>query len=616
MIKKLTAKTQELNPRLPQYSNSFSKCIVIKPDSPNLLLKKGTVYTIFEISGSSNFDTELITKVVNDVIYESYYESEIISPIQSMEKSIMETKDKILHLSNDTLTSDPQDINLNVLSAILWGNVLYIVKFGSAKSYLVKSNGIVSLEMVSEGNFSSSSKIVDEDEVLILCTDNFDKVFPAEKLLSSSISENDLDTNQSCLLMRLLIDTSFSKDEEIDFGLGEVASKSQAREKGQKIVGKIKNFFEKLLIVGKKIGSLALSLGLVIIRMFPKRKAALLKRKITQISSEGLGGREKSKTKGWVFLSLIAVLLAVSVFFTFRSVVFKDNKDEKGEEKTAEQLEKSENNTTESQMVNLEDRTKDEQYKIKRVSPEIFYDLKIAEENSNPSEIQIVGEKIVAVDRTSGRIFVSEISTPNFSMETNTFPGIKSLAQVNSLLSFNDKEGYKTYNLEDSQTKDSYKVEGINLSFPYADFIYSVSDDILTRSSEKDGELSSTVWGQNPDFNNAVSMSIAYSIYVLKSDGNLVNFSGGSRTDFSVTGLEKSFLEPTKVTADIDFDYIYVADKGNKSIVVLDNKGNLVRQYKNDKDGEWDDIRSISVTSDEKVIFVLNSSKIYKLNVE
>jgi len=156
MIKKLTAKTQELNPKLPQYSSSFSRCIIIKPETTELSLKKGTVYTLFEISGDSNFDTELICKVINDVIHNSYYQSENISPIQSMEKSIVEMKEKVLQLSNDTLTSDPQNIKLNILSAVLWGNVLYVVQFGSAKSFLMKGGSINPLEMLSEGNFSTS----------------------------------------------------------------------------------------------------------------------------------------------------------------------------------------------------------------------------------------------------------------------------------------------------------------------------------------------------------------------------------------------------------------------------------------------------------------------------
>ena len=596
MIKKLTAKTQELNPKLPQYSSSFSRCVVIKPETTELLLKKGTVYTLFEISGDSNFDTELICKVINDVIHDSYYQSEGISPIQSMEKSVVEMKEKVLQLSNDTLTSDPQGIKLNILSVVLWGNVLYVVQFGSAKSFLMKDGSINPLEMISEGNFSTASKVVDEDEVLILCTESFEKTFPPEKLLSSSISENDLDSNQACLLMRLLVDTSFSKDEEIDFGLGNMASKSETRERTERVVEKLNSAKRKVVQIIKRISA-----------SIPKRKVTLLKRKVTQISGGG-----KGKTKGWLFLTIIAVLLAVSVFFTFKSAVFKNDK---GKEETTEQV-VEEKKVEDTKDTNIEDKSKDEQYKIKRVSPEVFYDLKITDESSDPSEIQVVGEKIVVVDRAPGRIYVSNISTPNFSMETNTFPGIRSLAQTDDLLSFNDNEGYKTYNVEISQVKSSYKVEGLNLTFPYAGFIYSLSDDILTKSTEKDGALEGVVWAQNPDFNNARSMAIAYSIYILKEDGNLVNYAGGAKTDFSITGLEKPLTEPTKVIADVNLKNIYIADKGNKSIVVLDEGGALLRQYKNDDANGWADIRGLAVSSDEKVIFVLDSSKIYKINAE
>ncbi len=111
-------------------------------------------------------------------------------------------------------------------------------------------------------------------------------------------------------------------------------------------------------------------------------------------------------------------------------------------------------------------------------------------------------------------------------------------------------------------------------------------------------------------------MSIAFSIYILKENGELVNYSGGTKATFSVSGLEKPFVEPSKVVANTDFKYIYVADKGNKSVVVLDDKGAVVKQYKYDNSDVWSDVRSIAISSDEKTLFVLNSSKIYKVGLE
>jgi len=600
MTKKLTAKTQELNPKLPQYSSSFSKCVTIKPENQETLLKKGTLYVMFDISGDSNFDTELVCKVIYDVLHDSYFNSESISPVQSMEKSIIETKEKILQLSSDTLTANPQSIVLNMSCAVLWGNVLYIVRFGSEKCYAIKDGAIIPLEMTSEGNFSTFSKIVNEDEILIFCTNQFEKTVPPEKLLTSSLLESDLEPDQTCLLMRLVIDTSFSQNEVVDFGLGEAVVKNQTRIRTEKILDVLKGLFEKTLNgIKRLLGSLKFIAGRLIKRI-PRRRATLFTRNITQLT-KGDG----NKTKGWIFLSAVTILLAVSVFFAVKSLVFKSH--------NKKETNITQNNIVVSPTQPQEDRSKDAQYKVIRVNPEVFYDIRITDSQAEPTDIQIVGDKIVATDKTTGKLYISDVSSPSFKIGAATFPGIKSLANSNGLLSFNDSSGYKTFDLKTLAVGKSYTIEGLNLSYPYAGFIYTISGDTLTKETEKADTLEGVVWAKNPDFVNARSMAIAYSIYILKSDGELVSYSGGNKDAFAVSGLEKSFNDTTKVVADIDLKYIYVSDRGNKSVVVFDDKGNLIKQYKTEISGTWNDIRGISVSSDEKALFVLNSGSVYKV---
>ncbi|MBU2577827.1 hypothetical protein KKA69_03260, partial [Patescibacteria group bacterium] len=308
--------------------------------------------------------------MIYDVLHDSYFNSESISPIQSMERSILETKEKLLQLSADTLSSNPQSVVLNIMSSVLWGNVLYIVKFGSAKCYTLKSGGVIPMEMLSEGNFSTSSKVVDEDEVLIFCTDPFEESVPPEKLLSSSLSESDLSPNQSCLLMRLLIDTSFSQDEVIDFGLGEAVSQNKMRVRSEKIVSVLKDFSQKIAGFGSKL-SLALKLSVLrLVKKLPRRKATIITNKISKIS-KGNGG----KFKGLIFLGGVAVLLAISVFFTIRSSVFKNNKNPIDNTSGTSPNNQSMVSPTQPQ----EDKSKDEQFKVSRIDPEVFYDIKIAE---------------------------------------------------------------------------------------------------------------------------------------------------------------------------------------------------------------------------------------------
>lgn len=608
MTEKLVAKTQELNPRLSQFHSSFSKCISISPETKELLSKKGTIYAVFEISGPSNFDTSLVAKVIDDVLHDSYYQSDNISPTQSMEKAITEMRDKILQLSNDTLVSDPGNILMNFISAIVWGNVVYIIKFGEIESYLMKEGEIKQPEMISEGNFSSYSELLDEDDVFIFCTKPFSAEFPVDRLLSSSISESNLKPDQTCLLMRITKDISSKQEEDIDLGLGSAVAKSQNRERLDKVSDVLKSFYSAILVVLKNvlkfIGPILNYLKKLLGKIIPKRKAVLFTRKITNIAERG-----NKKTRGWLFLVAIAILFSFSVFFTFRSRIFKEEKEE--EEPLVE-------NTISGaeQDIPQEDISRDLELKIERVSPEVFYDLKIADTEADPTELQVVEDRLAAVDRTTGKIYHSEVSTPNFITEENTYVGIKSLGQTEELLSFNDNEGYKTYDLENSELIDSYEIESLNLTHPYSGYIYSISNDILTRSIEEEGELEGTLWGQNPDFKDARSMAIAFSIYLLTKDGELVEYSGGSKTDFEVSGLEDKFSDPVKVIADLDFTNIYIADSGNKSIVILDEDGNLVKQYKNDDPALWQDIRGMAVSEDENSIFVLDSSKIYKINNE
>jgi hypothetical protein len=608
MTEKLVAKIQELNPRLSQFHNSFSKCISISPETNDLMAKKGVVYAVFEISGPSNFDTSLVAKVVDDVLHDSYYQSDNISPTQSMEKAITEMRDKILQLSNDTLVSNPGDISMNFVSAIVWGNVIYIIKFGEIESYIMKSGEIKQPDMISEGSFSSYSELLDEDDVFIFCTKPFSAEFPVEKLLSSSISEGDLKPSQTCLLMRITKDTSSSKEDEVELGLGNAITKSQNRERLDKVTGVTKSIYLGVLVVLKNILKFIRPgldyLNKLLGKIIPKRKAVLFTRKITNIAETG-----NKKTKGWLFLTIIAILFSVSVFFTFRSRIFKEEEQE-------EQPEVENTISGTEQDIPQEDRSRDAELKIERVSPEVFYDLRIADSEANPTELQIVGDRLVAIDRTTGRIYHSEISTPNFITEENTYVGIKSLGQSDDLLTFNDNDGYKTYDLENSELIDGFAIESLNLTHPYSGYVYSISNDILTRSEEENGELEGTLWGQNPDFKDAKSFAIAFSIFVLTKDGELVEYSGGSKTDFSVSGLDGGFNDPVKVIANLDFTNIYVADSGNKSIIVLDEDGNLVKQYRNEEASLWQDMRGIAVSEDESIVFVLDSSKIYKIITE
>jgi hypothetical protein len=182
------------------------------------LLKKGSLYVVFDISGNTRFEVSLITKVVHDMLHDAYYQSESISPIQSLEKAITEVRDKVTQLANESIIIERQDIDFNIVAGALWGNVMYVVQYGKSKSYLMRTGDIRPISTTSEGNFSAASGVVKDDDVIIFATNDFAKDFPPDRLLTVSIPESQLNQNQACLLMKFIIDTSFTQNEIVDFG--------------------------------------------------------------------------------------------------------------------------------------------------------------------------------------------------------------------------------------------------------------------------------------------------------------------------------------------------------------------------------------------------------------
>jgi len=79
----------------------------IEPETQEILLKKGTIYAVFEIIGDSNFNTEFVDKVISDTLRDSYYQSENISPVQSMEKQSRKSKKEYFNFQAMLLSPAP-----------------------------------------------------------------------------------------------------------------------------------------------------------------------------------------------------------------------------------------------------------------------------------------------------------------------------------------------------------------------------------------------------------------------------------------------------------------------------------------------------------------------------
>ncbi|MFC1722019.1 hypothetical protein ACFL0C_00035 [Patescibacteria group bacterium] len=689
MNKKLIAKIQKLVPTTEDSEVEFSTCIAIEPPERELVLKKGSIYTVFNIKSNDSLNTSLISKLVNDVLYDAYYQSENISPIQSLEKAIVNINDKLTNLAAQEqlnergISKKEKNVEFNIVAGVLWGNVLYIVQYGEGKSFLMRESDITEVSATSEGNFSVASGVVNDDDVVILSTKNFADKFPPKKLLSAAISSNDLKADQSCLILKFMIDSNFSESEAIDFGIeknkktpkiADLLSgiKKKASKKGKKeqtiqtLAGTISDKPEKPTVAKKekveevKVG--APDMNTLVIEptkdvtneKTPKEDKKILAKndepKKTELAETKnkepstlpempikavptaikqnkpnikLKSAKNFKTKINVKTMSIFVLLLLIVSLGATAII-RSNKGSKEEPQPEnkesltlpKEPDEEEGIVEEPQGPTPEEiAAEDATNKVERVTSQPFYDIKLADENAEPQNITLFTNSVVVTDTKTGKIFVSQIDTPKFSAEETAFSNISSTVNFEGSLGFVDEEGYKIYDLVNQTIKSSY-TGTFGLSAPYLGNIYSIEGTEIVKYVLSGGEAQSSTWGESADFENAKAIDIAYNIYVITNDDSLVVYSQGVESNFTVSDLEVPFKGATDVVTDVNFNNIYIADSGNKRVVVLDNEGNFIKQYKADKEEIWENIKAISVNSSETKMFMLAGSRVYEIDLE
>ncbi len=640
MNKKLAAKIQKLTPMLGETETAFSTCIAIEPTEKDLVLKKGSVYSAFNIFSPVPLNVPLISKVINDVLYDSYYHSENISPIQSLEKAVVNINEKISSLAAQKQAGQPAPdskkgkVEFNMVSSVLWGNVLYMVQYGKGKSYLMREGDVKEVSSTSEGNFAVASGVVRDGDVIVLSTDNFAQKYPPDKLLGSALSSNDLDTDQSSIILKFIVDEEFTEDEVIDFNI-------KPDKKSAKLGGVLQGIKSKASQKSKKDQPIASLIDTpsttTPVKTTPKKRGEKPTSPVqtSPISKkDGPNIKIKSKRDPKVKVNTkmltvsVSVLLVISVAVTLlvRGNMGSDDpalEQERGstslsvpkdygppkteqEEPVQDQEEEQSQEDAQSEQDKLN--------KVVRIDSQPFYDIKLADENANPSEIAVFTNTVVTVDSASGKIFASDTDTPKFTAKEQAFVGIKDILNYNGKLNFLDSVGYKAYNLTSDAVEEDF-AGNFGTTSRYLDNVYSVEENQIIKYVTEGEELESSVWSEDALLQNAERMGIAYSIYVVSAGDDLLVFTQGEKSSFNISGLDTPLSNVVDLAVDVNFDYIYLADADNNRVVALNADGELVKQLKAVEKGAWSDIRSISVDSNESRMFILNGSKVFEVDL-
>ena len=136
------------------------------------------------------------------------------------------------------------------------------------------------------------------------------------------------------------------------------------------------------------------------------------------------------------------------------------------------------------------------------------------------------------------------------------------------------------------------------------------AQEIISFLPGKNGFSKPVVAVKDSNISQAQDIAIDGSIYALTKNG-ITKYQNGQPAQFN-TSLPTPFSGTGKIYTQKDFNYIYLLDSGNKSILVLDKKGSLVNTLKSDS---FTSLKDFQVDEKNKVIYALNDGSLLKVTL-
>jgi hypothetical protein len=119
--------------------------------------------------------------------------------------------------------------------------------------------------------------------------------------------------------------------------------------------------------------------------------------------------------------------------------------------------------------------------------------------------------------------------------------------------------------------------------------------------------------GKDLDLSEAVDMAIDGSVWVLFSDGSIAKYTQGVKDAFAIVGLDQPLAESGKIFTSPDVEHVYLLDRANTRVVVLDKSGEYQAQY------IWPGIagvRDFAASEELGKIFFLTGEKVFTVTLK
>ncbi len=251
-----------------------------------------------------------------------------------------------------------------------------------------------------------------------------------------------------------------------------------------------------------------------------------------------------------------------------------------------------------------------------------FFDLRLAEPEFIEKQTSLDGQQLFALDAAGEYGIYLNLTNKQTTKFNLGKVGVSTKAIAigeNSLFALGN--GIHVFNLTDQEKHQQLKEEGdsdrggtiIKAYGPYI-YIFNPEKRNIYRYLLKDEKLSEPIgWlidKQNLDFSAVESMAVDGDLWLTDNNGQIFKYTQGQKQDFTIKDLPTALGKAIKIAAAENNDYLYILDKDQQKVVILQKDGQFVKEISSESFSSGGNIVALT---DQPGALVISGSLIYQL---
>lgn len=630
MTKALYTQVGEIKGKKIEGQSSFTH--QYSPSSEELKASRGNLYVLLHLHNSSG---SLAVKIDSDIFQtfqSSYYSTSVGGVLVALEKAFDQTNNTV----SEKEKSSAVQIKFDLIATVLWGEALYLVK--TQNTGVIFQRGNVAKEL--KFNKTASGSVKDKDSICLVSKKFIEQVginniidsLRQEDFQKSLASLNKIAAEQEsadALLLRIYLEEPKQRVVEM-VDVEEKRSPNLTNKIGS-IFTSVKNYSTPLWSKFKSTSALAkakiLAYGAIVGNKLlepwrPREPGAL------EDPSKRRRARAAQIVVALILLLTLSIGLAVmnrsnsakQADFNEKLVVIETTLDEAenltkiNPDRSGELLGKVDLGLEEVREYGIKsdklqsliarfDSLQETVRNIYAVSLVEFHKLSISAD-----ELILVKGNFIVLDREKSKVISVGKNSKN-EKDIYTGAGINQIAAFENTLFVQSGNGINKIDLE---SLDSSKSQGAHSGWGnLVGAATYLGNFYLLDSSKKEvwkyvpfgGNLSSpqSYFKNKIDIGEPSAIAVDGAIWIGNKEGKIFKFLGGNQAKFEMSGLDSPLGEITAIFTTIQSGRLFILDKSNTRVVLMDKTGNYISQHAAD---EFKNATSLWADENKKTVYL------------